>query len=59
MLSLGKPQKYGTQFRKGKNGDPEVVKPIDESVTDKERAKYNVPSLAEAVEIHKKKYGLT
>jgi len=58
MRSLGKPQKYGTQFKKGKNNMPELAEPIDRSTTDEERAKYNVPPLAEAVEIHKKKYGL-
>lgn len=58
LLSSGKAQKYGTQFGRDKNGDPEVAKPIDESVTDEERAKHNVPPLSEAVSVYKEKYGL-
>lgn len=57
LLSSGKAQKYGTQFEKEKNGDWEVAKPIDRSITDEERAKCNVPPLAEAVSVYKKKCG--
>lgn len=56
LVSTGKPQKYGTQFHKKKNGDWEVG-PIDKNVSDKERAKYNVPPLSKALSVYKKKYG--
>ena len=58
LLSTGKPQRYGTQFGRNKDGEPEVAKPIDKNVTDEERVKYNVPPLNEAVSVYKKKYGL-
>ena len=56
LISTGKPQKYGTQFHKKKNGDWEVG-PIDKNVSDKERAKYNVSPLSKALSVYKKKYG--
>lgn len=47
LLSIGKPQIYGTQFRKIEG--VWQLEPIDETaVTDEERAKWNVPTLAEA-----------
>jgi len=50
LHSLGRPQIYGTQFRRDGNG-PWTLDPIDESaVTDEERARWGVPSLAEAKE---------
>jgi hypothetical protein len=46
LMYEGKPQKYGTQFKKleGKW----VVWEVDPAVTDEERAKWNVPPLASA-----------
>ena len=58
LLSTGKPQKFGTQFKKEKNGDWELAQPIDKTVTDAERAQYNVPPLSEALSELKKKYKL-
>lgn len=46
LLSLGQPQKYGTQFTL-QNGR-KVLMPVDPSTTDADRAKYNVPPLSEA-----------
>jgi hypothetical protein len=47
LLSIGKPQIYGTQFKKIEG--VWHLEPIDETaVTDEERAKWNVPTLAEA-----------
>jgi hypothetical protein len=48
LQSLGKPQIYGTQFKKTEGG-AWTLEPIDESaVTDEQRRKLNVPPLAEA-----------
>ena len=41
-----KPQKYGTQFQK--QGDVWVLWEVDPATTDEERAKWDVPPLAEA-----------
>ncbi len=46
LMKLGKPQLYGTQFRKV-DGAWELYQ-TDPSVTDEERARWNVPPLAEA-----------
>ncbi len=46
LMNLGKPQRYGTQFRKT-NGKWELYQ-VDPSVTDEERARWGVPPLAEA-----------
>ena len=56
LLSVGKPQKFGTQFIQNSQGEWEVVQPLDASVTDEERAKYNVPPLSKALEAFKQKY---
>mgnify|MGYP001567464597 CR=1 FL=1 len=40
-------QKYGTQYRKDKDGESWYLYPIDPETTDEERAKYNVPPLEE------------
>lgn len=58
FLSIGKPQKYGTQFQVNRDGEYELVEPIDVTVTDEERARYNVPPLSEAVRRYKEKYGV-
>ena len=42
----GKPQLYGTQFRDIGNGME--LYPVDPSITDEERARWNVPPLADA-----------
>ena len=55
QLSIGNAQKYGTQFQRNTNGEWELIEPIDESVTDKERSEYNVPPLAEAIRRYKEK----
>lgn len=48
LLSTGKPQKFGTQFKRRENGEWELAEPVDPTVTDEERARYNVSPLAEA-----------
>jgi hypothetical protein len=58
LLSTGHLQKFGTQFQINKDGEPELVGQIDETVTDEERIKYNVPPLSEAVKKYKEKYGI-
>ncbi|HVT60680.1 MAG TPA: hypothetical protein VHR45_20075 [Thermoanaerobaculia bacterium] len=47
LMTLGKPQLYGTQFKRDQGG-PWFLYPVDPSITDDERAKWNVPPLAEA-----------
>jgi hypothetical protein len=47
LMNLGKPQLYGTQFRTKEDGVWELY-PVDPTITDAERAKWNVPPLAEA-----------
>lgn len=56
LLSIGKSQRYGTQFKRNEHGEWELVEPVDYSFTDEERAKYNVPPLSEAVKRYKEKY---
>jgi len=46
LMTLGKPQLYGTQFRK--EGERWVLYRVDPAVTDEERAKWNVPTLEAA-----------
>lgn len=58
LISIGKPQKYGTQFKLNDKGEWELGEPIDPSVTDEERAKYNVPPLYQALQKYKEKYGI-
>jgi hypothetical protein len=47
LMKLGKPQLYGTQFRTRPDGTWELYS-VDPSITDEERAKWNVPPLASA-----------
>jgi hypothetical protein len=47
LMTLGKPQLYGTQYVSDDKGRM-VLYEVDPSVTDEERAKWFVPSLAEA-----------
>jgi hypothetical protein len=58
LLSSGKPQKYGTQFKQNEDDDWELALPIDPSITDEERAKYNVPPLSDALRVYKEKYNI-
>jgi hypothetical protein len=46
LMTLGKPQLYGTQFKRDRGG-PWYLYPVDPSITDEERARWNVPPLAE------------
>lgn len=49
LHSLGKPQIYGTQFRKNKKDDPWTLQSNDETaVTDAERLEYGAPTLADS-----------
>ncbi len=50
QLASGKAQVYGTQFVLNEKGEWQFAEPIDRSVPDEERIKYNVPPLAEALE---------
>jgi hypothetical protein len=45
LMSLGKPQKFGTQYT-SVDGEFKLY-PIDPTTTDAERAKYNIPPLSE------------
>lgn len=47
LMNLGKPQLYGTQFRRQNGGVWELYE-VDPSVTDEERARWDVPPLADA-----------
>jgi hypothetical protein len=46
-MKSGKPQLYGTQIQKDKDG-PWYLWQVDPAVTDEERAKWDVPPLARA-----------
>lgn len=56
LLMQGKPQKYGTQFILNPKNEWELAQPIDPTITDEERIKYNVPPLENAHSEFKKKY---
>jgi hypothetical protein len=47
LMWSGKPQLYGTQFKRDKDG-PWYLWQVDPSITDEERAKWDVPPLARA-----------
>jgi hypothetical protein len=47
LMNLDKPQLYGTQMTRDGDG-PWQLYQVDPSITDEERAKWNVPPLAEA-----------
>jgi tetratricopeptide (TPR) repeat protein len=47
LMWSGKPQLYGTQFKKDKDG-PWYLWQVDPAVTDEERARWDVPPLARA-----------
>lgn len=46
LMRQNKPQQYGTQFVK--SDGVWVLYPVDDSITDAQRAEYHVPTLAEA-----------
>lgn len=48
LMNLGKPQLYGTQFKRDPKGGPWYLYQVDPSVTDEERAKWDVPPLSRA-----------
>lgn len=48
LSKQGKPQRYGTQFFRKNAKSKWRLRPVDLSITDEERAKWNVPPLAEA-----------
>jgi hypothetical protein len=47
LISIARPQRYGTQFR-GTNNHPPRLAPIDPTVSDTLRQELDVPTLAEA-----------
>jgi hypothetical protein len=48
LMKLGKPQLYGTQFQRVNGTGPWILWNVDPSITDEERAKWDVPPLARA-----------
>lgn len=50
LISLGKPQKYGTQYRRVQEGEAcsYELSPVDSSITDKERIEFGLPPLEAA-----------
>ncbi|HEX4963040.1 MAG TPA: hypothetical protein VF173_19575 [Thermoanaerobaculia bacterium] len=48
LMNLGKPQLYGTQFKRDPKGGPWYLYQVDPTITDEERAKWDVPPLARA-----------
>lgn len=55
LVYAGKPQRFGTQFRKNEKGDWEMGQ-VDPNTTDEERAQYNVPPLSQALATFLAKY---
>lgn len=47
LMTLGKPQKFGTQYVKNKESGRWELYTVDPATTDEERAHYDVPPLAE------------
>lgn len=47
LVKQNKKQKFGTQFYKKNPTDKWILNPIDNKITDEERAKFNVPTLNE------------
>lgn len=47
LMTLGKPQKFGTQYVKNKESGKWELYSVDPATTDEERAHYDVPPLAE------------
>ena len=57
LLMERKAQKYGTQFKLDDNGKWELALPIDLSITDEERVKWDVPPLKDALKVFNQKWG--
>jgi len=53
LIKEGKLQKYGTQYRRKKNGKGFSLQSVDSSTTDEERKALNVPTLSEAKKLAK------
>ncbi len=49
LVHDGKPQKFGTQFVKNKDGVFELATSIDLATTDEERALYGIPTVEESL----------
>ena len=54
LLSQGKKQKFGSQFIQ--KDDTWELAPLDNSITDEERAKYYVPPISDALTVFTEKY---
>ena len=48
LVTIGRPQRFGTQYRSGGQNRPLKLDPVDETMTDLLRKQFNAPSLAEA-----------
>lgn len=48
LVSIDRPQRFGTQFGASRPNQPMRLRPVDPSVTDELRRAFNVPSLEEA-----------
>lgn len=55
LVSQGKKQKFGTQFKKNNKGVWEIL-PVDGTISNEQRKEYGVPPLNKALEVFKKKY---
>lgn len=58
QLSMGKPQRYGTQFIE-EDGEWKLALPIEADFPDEERIKWDVPPLDKALETFRKKYNMS
>ena len=50
LMNIGRPQRFGTQYRTEKPTDPFTLYKMEEGVTDELRRAYNAPSLQKAKE---------
>ncbi|MFT7776112.1 hypothetical protein [Roseateles sp.] len=48
LVSIGRPQRFGTQFRSNHPSRPPALRPVDPNVPDQLRRELNVPTLAQA-----------
>jgi len=48
LMNLGRPQRFGTQYRADNTGANWFLYPVDPGVSDAQRRAFNVPSLADA-----------
>lgn len=58
LLSAGRSQKFGTQFRRDEHLGWVLAGPVDPVTTDAERARYRVPPLADSVRTFGRDRGL-